>query len=311
MMGHMPKSWSPSPDILALVQSQAGVLSREQCRLFGVGDNVTSRLVSQGWWRRLTPGIYITDQQGWQTDAWAGVLMGGGDAVLGAEAAAHLHGLMSAPATITVFVGDAQPRPVPGWEFIRATRRGIGELPRTRVADTILDLAGRVSEDELVAVISDAVSRRQVTLGHLRTALGERTRQPKRKVLADIVGDVSHGVRSALERRYLVDVERAHGLPVGVRQVRTAAGEVDVGYDPYGLLTELDGVAHHRGRQLATDRHRDNVHRLQGYTTLRFGWAEVTGDPCAVADEVAAALRACGWTGMPTPCHRCRRRRAS
>ena len=31
---------------------------------------------------------------------------------------------------------------------------------------------------------------------------------------------------------------------------------------------------------------RDNQHRLQGYTTLRFGWAEVTGDPCAVAAQV-------------------------
>lgn len=310
-MGRMSKPWSPSPDILALARVQAGVLSREQCHLAGVSDGVISRLLVQGWWQRVAPGVYCLAHHGWKTDAWAGILMGGSEAVLGAETAAHLHGLGSAPAVITVFVGDAQPRPVPGWEFIRATRRGIGELPRTRVADTILDLAGRVSDDELVAVISDAVSRRQVTLGHLRTALGERTRQPKRKVLADIIGDVSHGVRSALERRYLIDVERAHGLPVGVRQVRSAAGEVDVGYDPYGVLTELDGVAHHRGRQLAIDRHRDNVHRLQGYTTLRFGWAEVTGDPCAVADEVAAALRACGWTGMPTPCERCRRRRAS
>ena len=306
-MGCMPKSWSPSPALLDLVRMQAGVLSREQCRQLGVGDNVIARLVSQGWWRRLAPGTYAVEHLGWKTDAWAGILMGGSNDVLGAESAAHLHGLGPPPDVITVFVGHAQLRPVPGWEFIRAHRLGIGELAHTRVADTILDLAARVSDEELVAVISDAVSRGRVTLARLRYTLAGRKHQSKRKLLTDVIGEVAEGVRSALERRYLIDVERAHGLPIGQRQVQTSAGAVDVAYSPYGVITELDGVAF----QLAVDRQRDNQHRLQGYTTLRFGWAEVTGDPCAVAAQVAAALQDRGWTGVPSVCRRCCRRRAS
>lgn len=77
MMGRMSKPWSPSPDILALARVQAGVLSREQCHLAGVSDGVISRLLVQGWWQRVAPGVYCLAHHGWKTDAWAGILMGG------------------------------------------------------------------------------------------------------------------------------------------------------------------------------------------------------------------------------------------
>jgi hypothetical protein len=35
---------------------------------------------------------------------------------------------------------------------------------------------------------------------------------------------------------------------------------------------------------------------------LRYNWADVTDRPCEVAAEVADALRAHGWTGLPHPC---------
>ena len=53
-----------------------------------------------------------------------------------------------------------------------------------------------------------------------------------------------------LERRYLREVERAHGLPDGVRQERqaTANGTVhrDVRYPGQRTLVELDGAFGHR-----------------------------------------------------------------
>jgi hypothetical protein len=50
------------------------------------------------------------------------------------------------------------------------------------------------------------------------------------------------------------------------------------------------------------DRARDNVVTVSGRRTLRYGWREVTDDPCGVAAEVAAVLQDLGWTGSPRRC---------
>jgi hypothetical protein len=43
-----------------------------------------------------------------------------------------------------------------------------------------------------------------------------------RASLVGVLRDVAEGAYSVLERRYLRDVERAHGLPAGRRQVRAS-----------------------------------------------------------------------------------------
>ena len=50
--------------------------------------------------------------------------------------------------------------------------------------------------------------------------LRAQTRLPRRRLLLEVLDDVSTGAYSALERRYLRDVERAHALPTGARQSR-------------------------------------------------------------------------------------------
>lgn len=53
------------------------------------------------------------------------------------------------------------------------------------------------------------------------------------------------------------------------------------------------------------DRKRDNAHAVVGWLTLRFGWWEVVNSPCAVAADIAAVLRARGWTGLIRACANC------
>ena len=52
---------------------------------------------------------------------------------------------------------------------------------------------------------------------------------------------------------------------------------------------------------------RDNRSALRSETTLRYGWADVTGRRCAVARQVASLLRDRGWTGPtdPSECEFC------
>jgi very-short-patch-repair endonuclease len=74
-------------------------------------------------------------------------------------------------------------------------------------------------------------------------------------------------------------------------------------YEAFATIAELDGVIH--ARQRFRDNRRDNAALLDGDVTLRYGWADVTERPCQVAFEVAAVLRARGWTGFPARCSSC------
>lgn len=110
------------------------------------------------------------------------------------------------------------------------------------------------------------------------------------------------GVHSALERRYLIDVERAHGLPAGSRQRAVGGTHQDVYYDTFATVVELDGRAVHGTTEAARrDRQRDTLTLVRGDVTLRYGWDDVRHRPCAVAAEVATVLRSRGWQGHPRP----------
>jgi very-short-patch-repair endonuclease len=163
------------------------------------------------------------------------------------------------------------------------------------------------SDAACVDWLTRAVQRRLTTPEALLTALERRNRLPKRKLLAAVLGDVASGVHSALEHRYLHDVERAHELVPGHRQFsRPGRAEfIDIAYLKYGLIVELDGRVGHLGRH--RDRRRDNAHTRTGLRSLRFGWHEITEDPCGVALEVAELLIGLGWNGYPARCPRCRR----
>src|SRR5262249_11386156 len=105
----------------------------------------------------------------------------------------------------------------------------------------------------------------------------------------------------------LRDVEQAHCLPRGRRQVRRTDGDRreyrDVHYDDFATAVELDGRAYHPEERRHSDRRRDNAAAAAGERTVRYGWADVT-TPCPTAGQVARALRAGGWRGRLRPCRR-------
>jgi hypothetical protein len=65
---------------------------------------------------------------------------------------------------------------------------------------------------------------------------------------------------------------------------------------------ELDGRRFHPGEHRDLDVARDNHAAATGASTLRYGWADVTRQPCAVAAQVHAALAERGYAGPLTPC---------
>jgi very-short-patch-repair endonuclease len=309
----------PVPAALrALALHQCGVVTREQALGLGFTDGGLAREVRDGNWQRMATGVYLTatGSPSWDANAWAGTLIGGDAARLGGCAAAYLHQLVNAPPVpIEVLVPvDSRPRVVGPWTF-RRERPGarlpstVGSPPRITVEDTVLDLISDPDCDARSAVnwVTLAVQSRRTTPQRLLRASQHRHFFSRRPLLHATLDDVRAGVRSPIEQDYLHKVERAHDLPIGRRQVGRRHTEVDVLYDEFGLIVELDGRIGHSGMGRFRDMRRDNVSTTDGLATLRYGKADVFGIPCEVADQVGTNLVVRGWSGPKTRCPLCRR----
>lgn len=312
----MQQRGEPSLALLRLAAAQADVVTREQALGLDLSRHTLARLVDQDRWRRLGPGLFVVHNSTveWQSLAWAGVLLGGSGSRIAGTAAAHAHGLVDeAPDPVTVLVPHgAHVRSRAHWSFVQErpgarSSRSTGSPPRTLLPDTLLDLCEGASPRAVEDLVTRAVQRRLTTPQHLHRALVRRTRHSRRSFLAALLHEVAEGAESPLELRYLRAVERAHGLPPGLRQgpSRDRSAWRDVLYEPYGLVVELDGRRGHEGVGAFRDMRRDNAALLQRLATLRYGHGDVWGRPCAVAREVATVLRSGGWTGFPTACRRC------
>jgi hypothetical protein len=271
--------------------------------------------VRSGRWRRLHLGVYaaFTGEATRHAWLWAAVLRAGPHSALSHETAAELHGLLQRSRLLHVAIPASQRlEPIPGFVIHRSTRfweacDPRSRPPRTLIDETVLDLVQQAASfDDVVALLARACQQRLTTPFLLGETLRQRTRCAWRAEIDLALRDVSEGVHSPLEFRYVRDVERAHGLPDAQRQaVGTARGHLvrrDARYSRYGLVVELDGAASHPDEQRWPDKHRDNAAAAQGLITLRYGWADVTEHACETADEIGRVLRLRGWPG---PLRRC------
>ncbi len=310
----MHKSLVPDARLRDLAAAQSGLVSAEQALLLGLSRESVRRLVRDCHWCRVSNGVY--DTRPGTEDAgkriWAAALRAGDPCAVGGEAALFLYGLDRRVDRIIIWTPDERhPRSDPAVRMRRdrigrlGRRRGL--LPRIRAEDAVIDVAEHLRLEDAVGLISEAVRRHVVTLPSLRSTIDERARVRNRRLLLALIADLE-GIESTLEYVYRRDVERAHGLPKGERQQSVSRGtRSDVAYDAFTTLVELDGRAGHVDFESGfRDMHRDNVHALSEWKTLRYGSVDVRGNPCAVARQVASVLAARGWTGAITPCTACR-----
>lgn len=304
------------PACRELLSLQHGVLSRDQALDLGFSPYSVRWRLRSGRWQRLHRGVYATFSGEPPREAmfWAAVLRVGADAVLSHQTAAELYGLITGSSTlIHVSVGREQHvRPIPGIvvhrsDRIREARHPAVTPPRTRVEETVLDLAQTARTlDDAFSWLARACAGRLTTPARLRAAMLSRKRMRWRSALTSALAEINDGVHSALEHRCVRDVERAHDLPRPERQVRVSRGGRteyrDALYRRYGVAVETDGRLAHTGEARWRDIRRDNAAAAEGIITLRYGWADITRRPCDVAAEIAAVLRLRGWQGRPRPC---------
>lgn len=319
-----------APALTLLLETQHGVVCRRQVFQLGWDDSDINRRLGHRVWVRVHPGVYV-DHTGvltWHQRAWAAVLARWPTA-LGGESALHAHGFGSSARATGINAGRAgtvdpplhlvaQHRTVDPLAGVRIERvSGFAELvhtqrspPVVRLEQALLKVAGSLSPDAAVAVLSDACQHRRTTPARLVVALGAMPRLRQRAFLLDVLDDVASGAYSVLERRYLRQVERAHGLPKGQRQVLASTGARqafrDVEYaEPFisqQVVVELDGrLGHEEADDRWADLDRDIAAAVSGRLTLRVSWRQVL-QPCRLAPAVATILQTRGWVGRPLRC---------
>jgi hypothetical protein len=303
-------------DVGDLLRHQSGVVSRRQALARGFHDDDIARLIRRREWARMFPGVYVahTGPPTWIQRAWGATLLHAPAALASWSALRAAGAEVQTPKLAVSLVVASHRRVVdPPGVSTRRTQSWDRDVlehlspPRQRLEIAALWAASEASSnDAAVALLGDLVQDRRTTAGRLLAALDDLRRLPRRRLLGDVLADVESGALSALERRYLRDVERSHALP-GARRQRPIRPQGrlqvrDVDYAAYGLTVELDGrLGHELWRDRWRDLGRDIDSIAVGTTTVRAGWGQVL-EPCRLAQLVGRILALRGWAGKPAPC---------
>jgi hypothetical protein len=306
-----------------LRHDQGDVVSLEQVFAQGMTVDAVRANVEAGRWIPMFRGVYALVTGDPTPAMWrrAALLFIRGPAVLSHATAAAVLGLPGGSDALPIHITVSYGSSARGCEGIEVHRsRAFPHIvlancdpPTTTKTHTLIDLAVEApTAREGMRVLTAGATQAHVPGERIEAALETRRPRRYRKALLAAAKLLTEGVESVLEAWYADDVELAHGLPPGTRQVaRVVEGRrraEDLEYPmPLGTLTvRLDGWRTHANRRTArVDRARDNAAELEGRGRLTFGYEEVKDTPCAVAQVVATRLRQLGWTGEIHRCTTC------
>ncbi len=289
---------------------QDGILSRGQLRELGLDRFDVRTEVRAGRWFKPSPGTVavftgeLTQRQGW----WVALLETGcSNAALDAVTALHAVGLTGYEARLTISCPHgAQPRRIPGVS-VQVTRwRLAGDhvragIPRVRPAAAAVHAALWTGTDRQAALILVmAVQQRLTTAQRLTRELARIQRHPRRRLLSNLIADIADGAHALGELDFGV-LCRRYGLPKPSRQVvrRGPRGRVylDVYFDDYALVIEIDGIHHLLGLNGVEDALRQNNLTLDADTVLRVPLLGLRVQVAEFMAQIRRALIERGWPG--------------
>lgn len=278
--------------------------------------------VASGRWQRPCKGVVVT-QSGPLTDRQAlrvALLRAGPNAALAGLTAARLDGftgfgdrLPMADGPIHVLILSGNPRRMGPLRLNVVTHyaRSLTTVDvhptrqprRTRIARSLVDAAGWMPTDRgAAAILAAGVQQRLVRVEDLRLVVDRIETLRRRGLMTGLLGDIAGGAQALSELDFTRQVVRRHRLPEPSRQVsrRDERGRrrwIDVTWDQWKIIVEIDGAQHADPLQRWDDMERDNGLEIGGYHTLRFPAWLVRNDPEHVAREILSALRRNGYRG--------------
>lgn len=268
-------------NILSRAQQQHGVITWDQALESRLTPAQIRRLVDSGRWIAVAKGVYRVAGAPctWEQRLIALALAAGPDAAASHRAAAALLQIWGFRRDI---VEVTTPRPrrhrchqqlgvVHRWRPFPAHHLTVIDgITTTRVARTLVDLAGIIHPGRTERAVDNCLSAKIVSFHHLRGVFYELACRGRagtacmRKILEDR-GPEFIPPASELERAFFAILDAA-GLPRPVRQLDVGdeegwIGRVDLAYPEYKVIVEIDSDRHHTSKlDRETDAKRD--HRL-------------------------------------------------
>jgi very-short-patch-repair endonuclease len=183
---------------------------------------------------------------------------------------------------------------------IRQTRRlepgdlAPGGVPRTRpeVAGVRAGLWAR-TDKQATLLLTMAVQQRLTTAERLGAQLLTVKRDRRRILLTSVVTDLLGGVRSLGEHEF-AQMCRSRGLPEPSRQVVRQGPHgrwyLDVCWEPWDVVVEIDGIQHEWASNLVADALRHNAVTLDRAIVLRLPLLGLRVAPDEFFAQIATAL---------------------
>jgi hypothetical protein len=279
-------------EIAALAAAQHGVVATRQLAALGLGKRGAAARAAAG---RLHPILTANGHR------MAAVLACGNGAALSHASAAALWEIRPTNATrIDVTVpssGGRAKRPrirIHRAASLQATEVKVHQGIRvTTPARTLLDLAAQLPRRALERALDQAVINELFDLTALDAVVRAHPSERGAARLAQTLAQHHAGTtptKSELEELMLAICDD-HGLPRPLVNAYLGEDRVDFLFPAHRLVVEADSWRYHRTRhRFERDRRRDAAHTLAGYRTLRFTDRQLTRQPGAVADAIAAVL---------------------
>lgn len=295
-------------DDLLAQQSQVVALSDAVAHY---GHGAVRWRVGQGRWQRPRTGVLVT-HSGPLTPTqqlWVDLLASGSGAVLAGLTAASSDGMRGFDTDVTHILVP-HPRKVtqrPGIVIHRSatlTDRDVHPVrlpPRTRLARSLVDAAAWAATDGRArALLAAGVQQRLTRVSDLRAVVDRFPTLPRRRLIRITLDDVEGGAQALSEINFTRLVRR-FGLPEPDRQVvrRDRHGRrrwLDVYFDKWGVVVEIDGFWHMEAEQWWADMDRDNELIIAGEQVLRYPTFVVREQPELIARQVLTALHRAGWS---------------
>lgn len=271
----------------SIAASQYGLITIDQAVAAGISREAIRRRVRAGVLIELAPRVFraASAPRSWQQRAMAASLWVGDKGAVADDAAAALHRLDGfGPPMVIAVVTHRNLRSTERLIRLRRTpfwmdedRTLLGGIGVTSIERTLIDVAGRVTNERLEVALEDALRRRTTDAGRIVRRLqmlpaNQRGRMSLSGLLAE--RGAERPAESGLEVR-VIRLLRDEGYPRPLRQKildddGRFVGRVDLAWPARRLILEVDGFRFHSGRRAwDRDRERRNALTALGWVVLQ------------------------------------------
>ncbi len=290
-----------SRPLIDIAIEQGGYITREQLVDQGFSLSAIDRMLAMGQMTKVADSVYQLIPPHEVFDEVRGAVLALPDPTISHHAAAHLLDLPVQPEFVpTVTVASRTTHDFPGVvvrrcdDLIPDHITTVRSLKVTNVIRTAFDLAGILRFREFDSIAEAAIIAGRMTLDEFSSITAELARKGKpgsraaKTFIAMRTGQAPGSStlerlgRSILTRSGLPHPTPEYPIPWARRK------RFDDAYPEASLALEWDSRAwHEQRRAMQSDRRRDRLAALHGWTILRFTWDDVTEHP----DEIVATVR--------------------